>query len=223
MWYVRQITQEYCRRICALLALHGQPLNRRESVVCVDEKGVQLLAHSRAPLPIAPGVPAGRDYETVRYGTANFLAAIEPRAGYREVSVTARRGKADFVTLVSWLVQGAYASARLVHLVLNNLNAYSWNCFEDVLGRAAAAWLLRRVRFECMPKRASWLNMAEIEIGILARQCPNRRQHQAAVLADEVVAWRHERNAQRKCIEWMFTRLDADRKLGPHCVPLSTD
>ncbi|MGB7988480.1 MAG: IS630 family transposase [Candidatus Methylophosphatis roskildensis] len=213
------MTEDYRRRMYGLLALYAKPFNCDEPVICIDEKSQQLLAHSRPALPMAAGVRAKQDYEYVRKGTNNLFVAVEAKAGVRIVSVTDRRGKVDFVGFVQSLVTGAYAAARRIHLVLDNLNTHFRKCFDDVLGRRQAGKLLRRVRFHYTPKHASWLNMAEIEIGVLTRQCLSRRLPSQQLLRDEVNAWQSERNALRRTIEWKFTRQDADQKLSRHYVP----
>ena len=119
---------------------------------------------------------------------------------------------------VQTLLTVTYATARRVHLVLDNLNIHFRKCFDDVLGQRAAGKLLRRVRFHYTPKHGSWLNMAEIEISILSRQCLDRRIASAQLLQREVDAWQTNRNEQRRTIEWQFTRQDADQKLGRHYV-----
>ena len=119
---------------------------------------------------MSPSAPAKQDCEYARKGTTNLFVAVEPKAGQRTVSVTDHRGKTDFVTFVQALLTDTYATARRVHLVLDNLNTHFRKCFDDVLGRQAASKRLRRVHFHYTPKHASWLNMAEIEIGILSRQ-----------------------------------------------------
>jgi hypothetical protein len=220
MWCIGALTEEYRHRMYGLLALYARPFNAREPVVCVDEKSLQLIGHSRAPLPMSRGNIAKDDYEYVRNGTSNLFVAVEPKAGQRMVSVTELRGKVDFVEFISSLLGGAYAKARRVHLVLDNLNTHFKKCFEDVLGQRAADKLLRRVEFHYTPKHASWLNMAEIEIGILSRQCLDRRLANRQILRHEVEQWQLARNATMQTIEWKFTRQDADRKLGRHYVPL---
>jgi hypothetical protein len=203
-----------------LLALYAAPLRIGEPVVCIDEKSLQLLSHSRAPLPMASHTPTKVDYEYVRKGTTNLFVAIEPKAGKRTVSVTEHRAKTDFVAFIDALLTRTYAKARRVHLVLDNLNIHFRKSFEDVLGKRAAAKLLRRVQFHHTPKHASWLNMAEIEIGILTRQCLDRRIANPLALQHEVDAWQFARNTLRRTIEWKFTRQDADHKLGRHYVPI---
>lgn len=144
--------------------------------------------------------------------------AIEPKAGRRLVTVTEHRAKPDFVGFVSELLTGVYAQAKRVHLVLDNLNTHFTKCFEDILGQRAASKLLRRVQFHHTPKHASWLNMAEIEIGILSRQCLDRRIPGRKALQSEVNAWQRERNMQKRSIKWTFTRQDPDRKLSHRYV-----
>ncbi len=218
MWCVGVLDAQYRARMYDLLDLYARPLKLDEPVVCIDEKSTQLLAHSRAPLPMKCGTPVREDYEYVRRGTCNLFVAVAPKAGRRTVRVTERRGKVDFVAFVRHLIENVYGSARRIHLVLDNLNTHFRKCFEEVLGKDAAAQLLRRVRFHYTPKHASWLNMAEIEIGALARQCLDRRIPARDTLASEVAAWQLDRNRERRTIRWTFTRQDADRKLGRHYV-----
>ena len=222
MWCIGTLTEEYRLRMYSLLALYAKPLRSDEPVVCIDEKSLQLIGHSRKPLRMMSSAPAKLDYEYVRKGTTNLFVAVEPKAGQRVVSVTDHRGKVDFVGFVQTLLTDTYATARRVHLVLDNLNTHFRKSFDDVLGRRAAGKLLRRVTFHYTPKHASWLNMAEIEIGILSRQCLDRRLAAVNLLRREVDAWQTDRNAQRRTIEWKFTRQDADQKLGRHYVPKLT-
>lgn len=222
MWCIGALTAEYRERMYALLDLYARPLRPTEPVVCIDEKSLQLTAHSRESLPMVAHSPAKQDYEYVRNGTTNLFVAVEPKAGKRIVEVTAQRGKTDFVTFVSALLTNTYAKARRVHFVLDNLNTHFRKSFEDVLGKPAAVTLLRRVQFHYTPKHASWLNMAEIEIGILSRQCLDRRIANRDALRSEVDAWQDARNAAQRTIEWTFTRQDADRKLARHYVSLLT-
>ncbi|GAC1533397.1 MAG: hypothetical protein NVS2B4_13660 [Ramlibacter sp.] len=218
MWCIGALTKEYRNRMYALLELYARPLSAAEPVICIDEKSLQLIGHSRQPLPMTEGTPAKHDYEYTRNGTTNLFVAVEPKAGQRIVSVTRHRGKVDFVAFVSELLTGAYAKARRVHLVLDNLNTHFKKCFDDVLGTRAATKLLRRVQFHYTPKHASWLNMAEIEIGILSRQCLNRRIDSRQLLRIEVDAWQQARNALQRTIGWQFNRQDADHKLSRHYV-----
>jgi hypothetical protein len=218
MWCIGVLTEQYRRRMYDLLDLYARPYREHEPVICIDEKSKQLLREARASLPIQPGAPAKYDYEYVREGTCNVFVAVEPKGKRRVLQITQRRTKPEFVAFVRRLLEHTYASARKVHLVLDNLNTHFRASFEEVLGRAAATALLHRVEFHYTPTHASWLNMAEIEIGILDRQCLGRRLMDRATVNREVSAWQRRRNAQRHGIDWTFTRQDADRKLSPHYV-----
>lgn len=218
MWCVGRLTEEYRQRMYDLLDLYGRPFRSTEPVVCLDEKSKQLLKDSRHPLPIKPGTPVRLDYEYVRGGTCNLFVAVEPKGGQRTVQITDHRAKTDFVAFVQYLLEQVYATARRIHLVLDNLNTHFRKSFEEVLGVQAATKLLRRVVFHYTPKHASWLNMAEIEIGILDRQCLDRRLPDRDSLAREVEAWQRRRNDERRCIEWTFSRQDADLKMARHYV-----
>ena len=201
-----------------LLDLYARPFRSREPVICLDEKSKQLVRDSRQCLPIRPGTSVRLDYEYVRSGTCNLFVAVEPQGGRRTVQITGHRAKTDFVDFVQYLLEQVYAAARHIHLVLDNPNTHFGKCFEDVLGAKAAHKLLRRVRFHYTPKHASWLTMAEIEIGILDRQCLDRRLADRATLASEVNAWQRRRNDKQLCIKWDFSRQDADLKMAPHYV-----
>lgn len=218
MWCIGKITAEYRRRMYALLELYAKPYNKEEPVVCMDEKSKQLLEQVRTPLPARPGSPIKEDYEYRRAGTRNIFLAVEPKGGRRRTEVTAHRTKADFVRFIGRLVTRVYAKARKIHLVLDNLNTHFHRSFVEVLGAERADRMLTRVEFHYTPKHASWLNMAEIEIGIMDRQCTGGRLTNEALLKTEVDAWMCRRNRDRKRIEWKFTKQDADKKLARHYV-----
>ena len=218
MWCIGELTAEYRRRMYELLALYARPYDAREPVICVDEKCKQLLRETRQALPAKLATVAKEDYEYERAGTCNIFVAVEPRGQRRIAQVTARRTKVDFVAFVCRMLRRGYSHARKVHLVLDNLNVHLRESFEEVLGMKTAATLLRRIEFHYTPNHASWLNMAEIEIGVLQRQCLARCAAEQSALAAEVAAWQRRRNAARCGIEWTFTRRDADRKLSRHYV-----
>ena len=218
MWCIGRITAEYRERMYDLLGLYAEPYDPAEPVVCLDEKSKQLLQQTRSPIAAAAGQIAKEDYEYKRAGTRNLFVAVEPKAGHREVEVTCRRTKADFVAFVQFLALEVYAQARKIHLVLDNLNTHFRTSFEAVMGLEAATAFLSRLEFHYTPKHASWLNMAEIEIGILDRQCIGGRVADETRLRSEVLAWEQRRNQERCRIDWKFTRQDADRKLARHYV-----
>ena len=194
MWCIGELTEEYRTRMYDLLELYARTTFKAEPVICFAEKSLQLICHSREPLPMAPCNPSKQDYEYVHNGTTNLFVAVEPKAGQRIVSVTERRGKIDFVDFIDKLLTSTYTKARRIHVVLDNLNTHFRKCFDDVLGSRAAGKLLRRVLFYYAPKHASWLNMADIEIGILSRQCLDRRIASREVLQSEIDAWQQARN-----------------------------
>jgi hypothetical protein len=218
MWCIGKMTTEYRQRMYDLLELYAKPYKENEPVICVDEKSKQLLEQPRTPLPAGPGKPMKEDYEYKRASTRNIFMAIEPKGGLRQVEVTARRTKKDFVQFIGHLVKQVYAGAQKIHLVLDNLNTHFRGSFEEILGVKQATQLLKRVDFHYTPKHASWLNMAEIEIGIMDRQCTGCRLPNEQALTSEVVAWTDRRNQARSTIDWKFTRQDADRKLYRHYV-----
>ena len=216
MWCIGKLTPQYRARMYDLLDLYGLPYNRDEPVVCVDEKSKQLLADTRVPLVCKPGAARKHDYEYERRGTRNLFVAVEPLAGWRQVQVTAHRKKPDFVRFIRQLLQGRYRRAKKVHIVLDNLNTHFAKSFVEVLGEKRAAKLLSRIEFHYTPAHGSWLNMAEIEIGILDKQCLNQRLPTVEKMVAEVNAWQRKRNRQRKKIDWTFTKERADKKLGKH-------
>lgn len=218
MWCIGKLTTEYRQRMYDLLDLYARPYREDEPVVCVDEKNKQLLEQPRTPIPASPGNPIKEDYEYKRAGTRNIFMAIEPKGGCRQTEVTARRTKSDFVQFISHLVKKVYAGSQKIHLVLDNLNTHFCGSFEEVLGVKRATKLLERVEFHYTPKHASWLNMAEIEIGIMDRQCTGCRLPNEQALRSEVVAWTNRRNQAQSTIDWKFTRQDADIKLSHHYV-----
>lgn len=218
MWCIGKITPQYRQRMYALLEIYQLPYKQDEPVVCVDEKSKQLLAAKRPAIDVKPGQSRKEDYEYERQGTRNLFVAVEPLAGWRQVQVTQHRQKADFVCFIRQLLQGRYRHAKKVHLVVDNLNTHFAKVFVEVMGEKRAAKLLRRIEFHYTPIHGSWLNMAEIEIGILEKQCTNRRISKEEELIAEVKAWQARRNRQRKTIEWKFTRKQADEKLGKHYV-----
>ena len=218
MWCVARITVEYRERMYALLDLYAKSYDAEEPVICLDEKSKQLLADKRQTMKMEPGSPAKEDYEYTRKGTRNLFVAVEPKGGRREVSVTARRTKKDFVTFVLYLLQVVYASARKLHVVVDNLNTHFIKSFIEVLGAEKAAVMLERIDFHYTPKHASWLNMAEVEIGVMEKQCTGRRIPTEAMLQSEVAAWQQKRNVEKRGIDWTFTREKADEKLARHYV-----
>ena len=182
-------------------------------MVCFDELPVQLLANTRAPQPMAPDRAARVDYEYRRQGTANLFVCFEPLAGWRHVEVTARRTNKDFAEQMRALVDEHYPAAPVIAVVLDNLSTHSPAALYQAFAPAEARRLIKRLEFHYTPKHGSWLNMAELEISILSRQCLNRRLPDRSVLQREIVAWEAERNRARAKAHWHFTIAQARTKL----------
>jgi hypothetical protein len=163
-------------------------------------------------------MPFKDEYEYKRARTCNIFLAVKPKGGRRQAEVTARRTKTDFVRFIGKLVKKVYAGAQKIHLVMDNLNTHFHGSFEEILGIKRANQMLERVEFHYTRKHASWLNMAEIEIGIMDRQCTGHRLASEEILMSEVAAWKQRRNQAKATIDWRFTRQDADQKLSRHYV-----
>lgn len=201
-----------------VLSLYAEPHDPARPVVCFDEASKELHAEVREPLPASPGQPARRDYEYARRGTANIFLAVEPLAGVRHLTVTERRGAADFAEQMRRLCDERYPEATVIRVVLDNLNTHGPQSLFAAFGPEEAWRLVRRLEFHHTPKHASWLNMAELELSVLARQCLSRRIGDAATLASEVSAWEGRRNAMKAKINWTFRPADARVKLA-HLYP----
>jgi len=201
-----------------VLDVYVRPSDLRFPQVCMDETSTQLLDSSRPTLPVRPGQVAREDAEYVRHGTTNLFLACEPLAGWRHVQATARRTKVDGAHFVRDLVDVHDPQADRVVLVLDNLNTHGPASFYEAFAPAEARRLLDRREIHYTPKHGSWLNMAEIELGILARQCLDRRIPTLDRLIAEVAAWEDERNAAAVTIDWRFTTADARIKLK-HLYP----
>jgi len=194
-----------------LLSLYARPYDPKHPVVCFDEKSYQLLADSRAELPMCPGQVRRADYEYRRRGTRNLFLMIEPLAGQRHVLPTKRRTKADFAHAVRYLLDVLYPQAQCVELVLDNLNTHTYNALRETFGQIEANRLMLRLCFHFTPIHGSWLNMAELEIGILSRQCLSRHLPSEQMLHTEIDAWQARRNAEKATIRWSFSVKQARR------------
>jgi hypothetical protein len=201
-----------------VLDLYAEPYDPRHPVVCFDEKPIQLLEETRVPRPVAPGQPALVDYEYRRKGTANLFMAVEPLAGWREVTVTERRTKLDFASQMQQLVDVHYPNAERIRVVLDNLSTHTLACLYEAFPPGEARRLAHRLEFHHTPRHGSWLNMAEIELSVLSSQCLDRRLPDLDTVAQEAASWTRSRNADRVKINWRFTVHDARRKLS-HLYP----
>ena len=196
-----------------VLEVYAEADDPRRPRVNFDECSVELHADARPPEPAAPGRPSRVDYEYVRNGTANLFVVVEPTAGRRHVTVTARRTKRDFAEQMRRLCDEWYPDADRVRVVLDNLNTHTVGALYEAFAPEEARRLAARLEFHYTPKHASWLNMAECELSVLSRQCPNRRVTSRERLSAEVAAWVAERNRIEAKIVWTFRVADARKKL----------
>jgi hypothetical protein len=210
--------------VCAMedvLDVYTQPYDPADPQVCMDEMSKQLIGETRVPVPVAPGQAARIDYEYERLGVANLFIFFEPLAGWRHLEVTARRTKLDWAHAIRDLVDVYYPHARKIRLVLDNLNTHVGGSLYEAFPPQEARRLLARLEIHYTPKHGSWLNMAESELSILARQCLDRRIADTVTLAREVAAWEARRNSAQASMDWRFTTADARIKLA-HLYPVIT-
>ena len=201
-----------------VLDVYARAYDPRVPQLCMDETSKQLVSDSRPPVPVVPGQPARQDYEYVRHGTANLFLVVEPLGSRRHVAVTARRTRRDWAHFMREVADVHYPQAERIVLVLDNLNTHGPASFYEAFAPAEARRLAARFEFHYTPKHGSWLNMAEIELSVLGRQCLHRRIPDPATLAQEVAAWEADRNARAATIDWRFTTIDARIKLK-HLYP----
>jgi len=196
-----------------VLDLYEEPYDPQYPTICFDEKPVVLHQAARPAQPLAAGRPERRDYEYVREGTANLFVMVEPLTGWRHVQATDRRTKLDFAEAVRWLVEERYANVAYVRVVLDNFNTHGPAALYEAFPAEQARAIAARVEFHYTPKHGSWLNMAEIELAALAKQCLSRRIGSIEELRREVAAWNEERNERMVEARWQFTTAKARIKL----------
>jgi hypothetical protein len=196
-----------------VLGVYTRPYDRRFPQVCMDETSKQLLRETREPLRMEPGQVERVDYEYERAGVMNLFMVSEPLAGKRWVTVTEHRTKVDWAHQIKELVDEHYPEAERIVLVLDNLNTHSPASLYEAFPPAEAKRLLDKLEIHHTPKHGSWLNMAEIELSVLARQCLDRRVPDEETLKAAVAAWQDRRNGREAAIDWRFTTEDARIKL----------
>ena len=196
-----------------VLDVYHRAYDPARPVVAMDETSKQLVGEAVQPLPPEPGRPERFDYEYVRHGTANLFMISEPLAGWRHVMVTDRRTAKDFAEVVRWLAEDVYPEAERVVLVMDNLNTHKLASLYEAFPPEQARRIAERIEVHYTPKHGSWLNVAEIELSVLARQCLDRRIASEDELLDEVAAWEEDRNDRAVGIKWRFTTADARIKL----------
>jgi hypothetical protein len=217
MWCIGEITPEYRECMYDVLDLYEGPYDPKKPVIGVDEKPKQLIGDSREPIPMQPGKPEKYDYEYKRNGTANIFVCVEPKHGKRITKVTRQRTKKDFARFMKEVVS-FYPYAEKLRTVVDNLNTHKKESFYEAFGKEEAERILSKLEFHYTPKHASWLNVAEIEIGAIDTECTDRRMENISLLRSEVAACTKTRNKERKTINWTFTKEKADEKLSKHYI-----
>lgn len=196
-----------------VLDVYHRPYDSRFPVVCLDEGGKELHSTPRGSVPLRPGQAARQDYEYERHGVCNLFLTIEPLRGWRRVRVTDRRTKQDFAEELRLLVDQDYPEAEKIVLITDNLNTHRLACLYERFSPAEARRIAAKIEWHYTPEHASWLNIAECELSVLARQCLARRVTDAQTLTREVTAWQERRNNARVTVDWQFTNEEARIKL----------
>jgi len=214
MWCIPKVDAEFVARMEDVLELYAERSDEQHPVVCFDETPRQLIGEARVPVLAKPGRTARFDYEYVRNGTANVFMFVDAHRPWRHAKVTDRRAARDFAECMRDLVDVHYPKAERIRLVLDNLSTHSAAALYESFDAAEARRILRRLEFHFTPKHASWLNMVEIEIGVMVSQCLDRRIPSMEMLVKEVKAWERRRNRDKARIKWLFTVERAREKLG---------
>jgi transposase len=214
MWCVPKIDGEYVARMENVLDLYAEPPDPKYPVVCLDESPVQLIGEVREPIAAAPGQIERVDYEYRRCGTVNLFVAVDAHRPWRKVSVTQQRTAQDYAERLRELVDVDYPGATCIRVVQDNLSTHTPGALYEAFPAPEAHRILERLEFHYTPKHASWLNMVEIEIGVLKGQCLDRRIDDRVELEREIAAWERQRNAAGARVKWMFTTEKARAKMG---------
>jgi transposase len=201
-----------------VLEVYKLPHNEKRPVVCLDETNRQLIDEIQTPRPVQPGQIAQYDYEYTRNGVANLFMMFEPLKGRREVMVAERRTGNDFARCLQDLAETQYPDAEKIILVMDNLNTHTPASLYAAFEPETALRLAQRFEIHYTPKHGSWLNMAELEIGVMSRQCLGRRIPSIEKMAGEVQSWVTRRNNNKTAVHWQFTAADARIKLR-HLYP----
>lgn len=196
-----------------VLSQYALPYDPLRPLICFDERPCQLLGDVLVPLPMKPGRPLRYDYEYERHGTCCVLLAFDPHRGFRYLEVRPRRTALDYAQFMQTLVQRYYPTAAGIRLVQDNLNTHTPGSFYQVLPPEQAFDFAQKFELHYTPKKGSWLNMAEIELAALSKQCLDRRIADQETLAKEARMWQHRRNHAHTTVQWRFTQVEARRKL----------
>jgi DDE superfamily endonuclease len=212
-WCIGNITGDYIWHMEDILSLYEEPYDRLWPVICFDERPCQLIGDVLAPMPMQPRRSKRQDYEYERHGTCCVLLAVEPLQGWRYIQVRERRTAIDYASFMKELVETYYPSVEVIRLVQDNLNTHTPGSFYYAFTPSEGFALAQKFEWHYTPLKASWLNMAEIELSALAQQCLDRRIGDMEMVKKEVTIWTCKRNQARKTVRWKFTKSDARRKL----------
>ena len=205
-WCLGKLTTLFLWRMEQVLEVYSRPYNPKRPQICVDERPCQLIGDILVPLPMEPGRPKRQDYEYKRNGVCTVFLAFEPHTGFRLVEVRKQRTKKDYARFMQKIAQHPrYAQAEQIGIVQDNLNTHNPGSFYTIMPPTEAYAFGQRFEMIYTPKKASWLNMAEIEFSVLSRQCLNRRIGDQETLEQEVLAWAEERNQKSATVHWQFT------------------
>lgn len=196
-----------------ILELYAEPYDPKRPKVNFDETSKQLIAQKREPVPAQPGQVERYDYEYERNGTRNLFIFCEPQAGWRHIEVTEHRTRIDFALQMKWLVDERYPEAEVVRVTLDNLNTHDFASLYEAFAPQEARRIAKKLEFRYTPKHGSWLNMAEIELSVLERQCLDGRIGDEITLKRKIRAYEERRNEEKATIDWRFSVTDARQKL----------
>ncbi|MBX3656788.1 MAG: IS630 family transposase, partial [Ramlibacter sp.] len=208
-WCIPLVDAAFAASMEEVLDLYATPYNPLRPKVNFDESSKQLIKETRLPLPAQPDQPERYDYQYERNGVRNIFMMVEPQAGWRHVVVTEHHAKPDFAHQMKWLVDERYPQAEVIEVVLDNLCTHTAASLYETFDPADARRILRKINFHYTPKHGSWLNMAEIELSVLQRQCLDRRIPDQETLEREIAVWEQRRNDQKSTIDWRFSLDDA--------------
>lgn len=212
-WCIPAVGADFVAAMEDVLDIYAEPYDPKRPKVNFDETSKQLIAETRSRLVAKPGQCERYDYEYQRNGVANVFMFVEPQAGWRHAEITDQRTKLDFAQQMKWLVDEKYPEVEIVRVILDNLNTHKPASLYEAFEPEEARRIIKKLEFHYTPKHGSWLNMAEIELSVLQRQCLDRRIADKPTLKQEIAAWELERNEEKATIDWRFSISDAREKL----------
>jgi hypothetical protein len=218
MWCISEINEEYRKRMFKLLELYSEEYDPKYPIICLDEKHKQLIDDLKSKIPMKIGSPEKYDYSYKRNGTANIFVAVDFKGGKRDITVTDRRTKKDFALYIKYLVNEVFPDAKKLRIVMDNLNTHTYLSILETFELKEAVEIISKIEFIYTPVHASWLNIAEIEINVMDKECTGGRMKNEEYLISETKAYCDERNKKESKIQWKFTKEKADKKLSKYYI-----